>query len=434
MVRISFLGACREVGRSALLIESKSGHKCVLDYGIGFNGEERTPLVVDHSNLDAIALTHCHIDHSGSLPFFYKNGTVPFFTNPVSLEITKTLVRDMIKIAEYPYSFGYKELNKLTQNAYFLQNGLRRKVSGDFYLTFFDAGHIPGSVSILVEVDGKKIFYTGDINTQDTCLSKGVNTSDLPEIDALVIESTYALRSHPNREELEKKFVSDIIEVTENGGKVLIPAFGVARSQEMLMLLTKYLYSGKTFIDGMAREISDIYLNFPDSLGNEKLYRNALSKVKFVHKRNGKLNPLNTNGVIITPSGMLKGGAAIEYIKTILNDPSSAVFLVGYQVDGSPGRILLDKGVFEFQEKNKNKEIIEDIKIDAQCHYEYYDFSSHADGPNLQNYLDAIKFRNSSKYVFCVHGDNKSCTFLSSQCAKKSFESVAPEIGESYTI
>ena len=170
MVKVSFLGGCREVGRSAILIESKNGDKCILDYGIRFHGEDRLPLDFDKENLKAIALTHCHIDHSGALPFLYKETSVPLFTNPVSLSITEILINDMIRISKYPYPFGFRELNKILQNSYFLENLRRQKIGDKFYLTFMDAGHIPGSVSILVEVDGKRILYTGDINNQNTCL------------------------------------------------------------------------------------------------------------------------------------------------------------------------------------------------------------------------------------------------------------------------
>ena len=434
MVKISFLGSCREVGRSGILIEAKSGAKLILDYGIGFNGEERLPLDADINDLKAIALTHCHIDHSGALPYLYRNAKVPFFTNPVSLAITEALIRDMIKISDFPYPFGFKELNKLMQNACFLKNGMREKIDDSFYMTFIDAGHIPGSVSILIEVDDKRILYTGDINTQKTRLINPTDASIIPEIDALIVESTYALREHPSREELEEKFVEKIIDITENGGKVLIPAFGVARSQETLLILHERNYRGKIFLDGMSKDISQIYLEHPEYLKDINLYRNALKRTQFVSRKGGRSFAKKSNGVIIAPSGMLKGGAAIEYIETVLNDPFSAVYLVGYQIEGSPGRGLLENGIFEFQENDRRNNLFKHIKIEAKCKYEYYEFSSHSDKTHLYQYIENLKFNNGVKYVFCVHGDSKSTTTLSSELAKKNYNSVAPEIGEIYTI
>ncbi|MFW9867661.1 MAG: MBL fold metallo-hydrolase [Candidatus Thorarchaeota archaeon] len=435
MTLISFLGGCREVGRSAILVESNDGSKCILDYGIRFHGEERLPYEANLENLKAIALTHSHIDHSGGLPSLYKDQQVPFFTNSISLAITEVLIKDMIKISKYPYSFGYRELDYLKQNSYFLKNGIRQKIRDDFYITFVDAGHIPGSVSILLEVDQKTILYSGDINSQITNLIYPANISNIPDLDALIIESTYALKEHPPREQLERDFVNKVIDITDNGGKVLIPAFGVARSQEALLILEKYNYNGKIFIDGLARKISMLFLDYPQYIKNMKLFRKALRKSQFITRPKIRSKVKDTNGVIISPSGMLKGGAAIEYIQAILPDPLSAIYLVGYQVEGTPGRNLLDEGVFEFKETGRNRHEYLDLKIEARCDYDYFDFSSHSDNTHIHEYIDAIKFQeNSSKDIYCIHGDNKSATSLASELVNKGYNSVAPEIGEVYQI
>jgi len=436
MVKISFLGGCREVGRSAIMIESKSGEKCLLDYGVRFKGKNRLPKEFDTENLKALALTHSHIDHSGGLPYLYKKSSVPLFTNPVSLAITKVLVKDMIKISDFYYPFGYRELDKLINNSHFLENRQRRRVSDNIFITFFNAGHIPGSVSVLIEVDNKKILYTGDINTKSTNLVKATNfaiSDGIPKIDALIIESTYALRDHPPREKLEKEFTERIIEITENKGKVLIPAFGVARSQEALLILQKYNYHGKIFVDGLARKISNIFMDYPESLKNINFYRKAIKKVKFISGKKGRNHAKNSNGVIIAPSGMLKGGAAIDFVKSFLNDPISAIYLVGYQVEGSPGRSLLDNGFLELN-KYKNIDQTRNFKIKAKCDYDYFDFSSHADGTQLKEYVKNLTFKNGSNNVFCVHGDSKATTTFSSELAKNSYNSVAPETGEVYNL
>ena len=137
--------------------------------------------------------------------------------------------------------------------------------------------------------------------------------------------------------------------------------------------------------------------------------------------------------MIIAPSGMLKGGAAIEFVKSFLNDPASAIYLVGYQVEGSPGRGLLDNGVLEFREIDRNGKII-DFKIEAKCTYDYFDFSSHADSALIHKYIENLRFREGSKSIFCVHGDEEAVTYLASEMVKKSYSSVAPEIGEVYKI
>ncbi|MFW9895457.1 MAG: MBL fold metallo-hydrolase [Candidatus Thorarchaeota archaeon] len=435
MVKISFLGSCREIGRSGILVESDSGAQCMLDYGIGFTGEERLPYNADINNLKAVALTHSHIDHSGGLPLLYKNGKVPFYTNSISLAIAEVLIRDMIKVSNYPYPFGYRELDHLRESSYFLKTQVPQKIYDNFFITFIDAGHIPGSVSILLEVDNKRLLYTGDINTQTTNLINPANPSVIPEIDALIIESTYALRNHPPRDQLEIEFMDKITTIIENGGKVLIPAFGVARSQEALLILEKYNFKGNVFIDGLARKISNLYLDFPDFIKNIKLLRRALKRAQFVSSPKSRNSVKQSNGVIIAPSGMLKGGAVIDYMPSILSDNTSAVYLVGYQVEGSPGRVLIDEGIFEFKETRSNRNKSLDLHIKAKCDYEYFDFSSHSDNARIHSYIENLDFENiSNKDVFCIHGDNKSTTSLASELVQKGYNSVAPEIGEVYHI
>jgi putative mRNA 3-end processing factor len=435
MVKISFLGSCREIGRSGLLIESKSGTQCILDYGIRFNGEDRLPYESEIKNLKAIALTHCHIDHSGALPLLYKSYRVPFFTNPVTLAVTEVLVKDMIKISNYPYPFGYRELDYLKSNSNFLKNKKRQRIDDNFFITFFDAGHIPGSVSILLEVDHKAILYTGDINTQNTNLIDPADPNDVPELDALIVESTYALKEHPVRGQLEEKFIEKVMNITENGGKVLVPAFGVARSQEALLILEKYGYNGKIFIDGLARKICTLYLENPDSVRDFKLYKRAVNKAQFVTRPNTRATVKKSSGVIISPSGMLKGGAALEYIEAVLHDPTSAIYLVGYQVEGTPGRNLLDEGIFKFQESKKNRRSAMDLRIEAQSDYDYFDFSSHADKGHIYNYIGDLTFKKeSNKDIYCIHGDSKSTTTLAREMVKKGYNSVAPETGETYQL
>ncbi len=426
---IKFLGGAREVGRSAVLIESNNKEKMMLDYGVRFKEEDRLPDNADLNNLKAVALTHCHVDHSGALPYLYKNSTLPFYTNPLSLRITDILLKDMIKITRYPYPFGLKELDKLRQNAKFLKIGIRQKISNDFHITFYDAGHIPGSVSILIEVDGKKIFYTGDINSQTTNLINSARSSDIPEIDALITESTYALKEHPLREETERKIIDRIVNIIENEGNVLIPAFGVARSQELLLVLKKYDLKIPIYLDGLARKISMAYSEFPNAFKNFNILKKAIKAAKFAKSRN-RMNILEKGKtIIISPSGMLKGGAAIDYVSKIVADPASAIYLVGYQVEGTPGRKLLDEGIFEFAERGYSK----DTNFKALCEVDYFDFSSHADRSHLFNYIKGIKF-NSSRYVFCVHGDEKSTTSLASNLNKENYNAAAPETGESYAI
>jgi putative mRNA 3-end processing factor len=430
MVKISFLGACREVGRSAVLIESSKGDNVILDYGIRFSEEERLPQDIDVPYTNGIALSHCHVDHSGGLPYLYKRHNCPLYTNPVSLHVTEILLRDMINISKYPYPFGMNELQKMRSNARFIENGITHKVSDNIHITFYNAGHIPGSVSILVNVDDKRILYTGDFNTIETNLIKSANFNNLLELDAIITESTYALKEHPPRQELEREFIGKVIEVVENGGNVLIPAFGVSRSQEILLILNKFNFQGKIYLDGLAREVSKAYMQFPTEFKNYSFFNKSLKRAHYVKGFDRKKIIKKSSSVIISPSGMLKGGAAIDYVKKILHDPYSAIYFVGYQVEGNPGRTLLDDGVFLYEDRlNQNL-----INIKAECDIDYFDFSSHADKNLLHQYANNARFKKGDKLIFCVHGDEKASTSLANEFVKDGYTSVAPEIGESYTI
>jgi putative mRNA 3-end processing factor len=435
LAKISFLGATREVGRSAVLIESKSTQKVILDYGVRFSEDNRLPVDADLSNLKAIALSHCHVDHCGAMPYLYKDSNVPFYTNPLSLRISEILLKDMIKVSKYPYPFGLNDLDQWRRNAQFLNIGERIKISDDIFMTFYDAGHIPGSVSILLEVDKKSILYTGDINSQNTNLVYPANSSDIPEIDVLITESTYATKEHPPRERLEQEFVERILNITENGGRVLIPAFGVARSQEILLILNKYDINVPIYIDGLARKISDAYLNFPKEFRNFTHLKKSLKRVNYVRSRNRKSIIQKARGVIISPSGMLKGGAAIDYVSSIIKDSNSAIYFVGYQVEGNPGRKLLDEGIFDYEEKLYTNFMEKDLSsLKAKCEVDYFDFSSHSDKTHLYEYIGDLVFSNSSRFVFCVHGEDKSVNSLASNLNKEQYNAVAPEIGESYIV
>ena len=434
MVVIKFLGGAREVGRSAVLIKSNNGKSCLLDYGVRFTEEDRLPIDIDLGDLQAIALSHCHIDHSGALPYIYNKYEVPLLTNALTHQVSEILLRDLIKLSRHSYPFGYRELDLLRKNTLFLENKVRHKIDDNFFITFYNAGHIPGSVSILVEVDDKTIFYTGDMNTMDTNLIDGANPKEIPEIDCLIIESTYALKDHPNREELEKKFIENVVNVTEDDGNVLIPAFGVARSQEILLMLQKYNFRGKIYLDGLTKKISATYFDHPNKFKDFQFYKRAFSNSKFVTFKNRKQIRNNSNFVMITPSGMLKGGAALHYIKDMLEDKNSAIYMVGYQAEGTPGNTLLETSMFEYHDDRKPNNHSQDIQIKAKCDVDYFDFSSHADSSQLLNYVQDLKFNNNHQAVFCIHGDEKATTTFAKKLTQLKFNSVAPEAGETYRI
>jgi len=434
MVKIKFLGGCREIGAASVLIQSENNvGSLLLDYGIRLNQNENvTPEKLGDIKLSAVALSHCHIDHSGGLPNLYNNGSVPLFTTELNYRIVTVLIRDMFKIAKQQIPFSNKELNKMGVSTYFLGYDTKQRIDKNFYITLKNAGHVPGSSCILVEVDGKKILYTGDFNTINTRLVNGIDMANFQDkLDAVIIESTYALREHEAREKIEKDFIEKVNIIVENKGKVLVPAFGVGRSQEILSVLYTYGYRGHLFLDGMARRISEMYFDYSEYLRNPREFQKAVNNSTFI--LNSRLErdrriAKKTPGVIISPSGMLQGGPARNYAKSIINDPNSAIFSVGYQVENTPGRILLDENRFLLTKEDKKG-------INADCHVQNFDFSSHAGASGIRNFVDNLIFKESSnKTVLSFHGDTESCTNLAKDLNKKGYSAISPENGDIFTI
>src|SRR6056297_703885 len=182
MVKITFLGACREVGRSGVLIESEiTGESVLCDYGTKFDKNGQLfPKHVSGKDLSAIVLTHSHIDHSGAIPLFYISGSVPLYTTKLTFDVTKVLLKDMLRISGAYLPFETEEIKKMKRNAQFLRYKQKINVGKDAWITLYNAGHIPGSAMALVEIDGKSILYTGDINSIETQLLNGLNARELP--------------------------------------------------------------------------------------------------------------------------------------------------------------------------------------------------------------------------------------------------------------
>ncbi|MBD3188506.1 MBL fold metallo-hydrolase, partial [Candidatus Bathyarchaeota archaeon] len=192
MVTIKALGACGEVGRSAFLVEN-DGNQVLMDYGISMKEGSNLPIDVIPKDINAIILSHAHVDHSGALPYLYISGKTPCFMTKASKELIKVLLHDTLRISGPNLPYEEVEIRKLLKYIQLLSFG-DRKVnfkSNNFSFKLLDAGHIPGSAMVLVTMDGKNILYTGDFNTRDTRLLWGANNKDIPKLDGVIIESTY---------------------------------------------------------------------------------------------------------------------------------------------------------------------------------------------------------------------------------------------------
>jgi len=392
----------------------------LMDYGVMLERQPGFPMHIPPKDVDAIILTHSHLDHSGAIPIFYIEGKRRLFTNRLNLELTQLLIQDFIHLSGYYLPFEYLELKTMMKSNTHLNYGVEEKV-GDMKFKLLDAGHTPGSASVLVEGEGKRILFTGDFNLEDTKLLKGA-AMDYGDLDAVITESTYASEDHTPRPQLEKKFVDACTSVVELGGIVLIPAFGVGRAQEIACTLVDGRFEYPIIFDGMAREASRVIMNDKEFLRDPKLFTDAMHTVEWVEGWRDRRKALKNPGVVISPAGMLKGGPSQFYISKVGKKANNAVFLVSFQIPGTPGKQLLDKGICTIDGKVR--------KIKAQV--QHFDFSSHAGATQLKETLRRL---GGKPKVFCVHGAEGNCELLAKWAnTELGLEAVAPRTGETFQV
>jgi putative mRNA 3-end processing factor len=289
---------------------------------------------------------------------------------------------------------------------------------GDASLTLVNAGHIPGSAQAIINSEGKRLLYTGDFNRQPTRLVDGADPGNYKDLDAIIIEGTYATEDHPARDGLEKEFVEKVTEVVEGGGTVLVPAFGVGRSQELLSVLSAYHFEHPVFVDGMALDAMEMLLKYPSSLRDSSVFERASKMAHWVDGWNDRRRAAKTAGVIISPAGMLKGGASVFYMENVAAKKQNAVFMVSFQVPGSPGRILLERKKFVIHGKAR--------PVDARV--ERFDFSSHGGRRELELTLSDLDKKTK---VFIVHGAEGNCKKLAEWASKEQgLDAKAPKTGD----
>lgn len=418
-LKIKFLGGTREVGRSALSVRTEKAH-VLLDYGVMLNHEPGFPMHVPPREVDAVILGHSHLDHSGAIPIFHIQGNKPVYTNKLTAELSQLLISDFIHLSSYYLPYEYLELRTMMRNIRHLDYGAEETI-GDITFQLFNAGHIPGSAQVLIETEGKRILYTGDFNIIDTRLLEGAKM-DYGDVDAVIMESTYANEDHPNRAELEKRFVEEVTDVVERGGTVLVPAFSIGRAQEILCILDAYHFEYPIYMDGMAREASRIMMNYPKFLRDHRAFMNAVHSANWVEGWRDRRKATKIPCVIISPAGMLKGGPAAFYVSKIGKKANNAVFLVSFQIPGTPGRELLEKGVCLIDGKVR--------KVKAKV--AHFDFSSHCGAKELK---EAVKRINGKAKFFVMHGAEGNCEYLSRWIRDEAgFEAVAPKPGDAFEV
>ncbi len=407
-MKFIFHGGAREVGRSCIEFQTNSNKKYLFDAGIKFKEDGYDyPKVIDNlTNLEAVFISHAHLDHTGSLPLMYHKNVLPFvYMTGQTIAITKVLLRDSFEVARIKHldaMYDKKDVKKCMSKARVVQFDKEYDLK-DIKFKFLNAGHIPGSASILIESDGKNILYTGDINSRESNLMVNLNPKEHHgKIDVLIVESTYGYRNLKSTNEVAEELLKEITKVLENNGSVIIPVFALGRSQELLIILSK-LYFEKGFkyplyFDGMANKITrKILTENPSYIKNIRtLSKMFFTKANFVLSQNqrNKISLSKQPKIILTTSGMVQGGPVMSYIKNMWGDPNNAIFLVGYQCKGTNGRMLLETGEI----------YLKGWKTKVKCQVKRFGFSGHLDMKEIQEYIKDV----SPKTVIVQHGDEES--------------------------
>jgi len=420
VLKITVLGAGKEVGRAAILVES-GDNRVLLDYGVSFNEEDVPilPLSVAPASLKAVLITHAHLDHVGAAPMLYISARPPIVMSELTKEFARLMIEDMLKLAGYYLPFEYTELETMLSAAIPVRIGSRIELNG-IVIETLNAGHIPGSVMYRIEIGNKTVLYTGDVNTIDTRLVKGADLSGV-EADVLIIESTYGNVDHPPRSRVEERFLETIKSIIEDGGNVLIPAFALGRSQEILALLAERMPYANVYYDGMAKRILDLMLQYKHYINRVDLLEKAARLFTPVQGTDMRKRVYKERGsIIVTPAGMLKGGPALYYIKRMRNDRRNAIILVSYQAPATPGRRLLASGS------------IEENGPRVQAKVYWFDFSSHAGSSDLVKLVKSMK---RVEKVIIVHGNDNAAYELYYRIKEEvGVDVVVPDTGQTIVI
>ena len=453
-LRITTLGCCRQVGRAAFLLTTPQS-KVLIDCGEapGATGSASTPYlhvpeIYPFSTLDAVVLTHAHLDHCAYVPLLYRYGyDGPVYTTPATRDLSAMLQLDYLDVNNKedrapPYSSN--EVREFVKHTITIGYGDVTDIAPDLKLTLHNAGHILGSAIAHFNVGNGlyNIAFTGDLYYAKSRLFNPA-VSQFPRLETLVMESTYGGSEDfsPTRVEAEERLCEVISETLSRGGKVLIPAFAVGRSQELMLALeegmrNKKIPACKVYLDGMIKEATAMHTAYPEYLNND--LRNQIFRDNYnpflaecfeqvdSHERREAVIYSEDPCVIISTSGMLNGGPVIEYLTNLAESDKNTLIFVGYQAEGTYGR-RIQKGWREIPVGKKGSIV---INMDVQT---VEGFSGHADRKQLMNYVQYVQPK--PERVFTIHGEESKTIDLASSIYKKfHIQTVSPQNLETYRL
>ena len=446
-VRITYLGSGRQVGRSCIFLQTPES-RILLDCGIDVASSDKPYPYLDApefdiNELDAVVLSHAHIDHCGFIPYLYKYGFKgPVYCTEPSRDVAALLLLDYIKIQRAEGQdpiFSADDIKEMMKHTITLEYDEVSDITPDVRITLYNAGHILGSAMVHLHIGNglHNILYSGDQKYGKTLLLEPAVTL-FPRLETLMLEATYGGKDNimPHRQETDEDLMNIIKETIERNGKMLIPTLGVGRAQEVILAIEAMIREGRmptipVYIDGMVWDVTAIHTAYPEYLNNSirKLifHKDQNPFLHEIFKRVGsqkeRMDIIENTGpcVILATSGMLTGGPSVEYLRHLCDNPKHSLGFVNYQGEGSLGR-RIQQGEREFTFSNGGKQEILQIKM--QIHT-VEGFSGHSSRNQLMNFVAKCEPR--PKKVIVNHCENSRCLDLASSIHKGfRIETVAP--------
>jgi KH/beta-lactamase-domain protein len=424
-VMLFCLGGVKQVGRSCFIVVTPES-KVMLDCGINpgeMSGLDAYPRLdwfnFDLDDLDAVVISHAHIDHQGFLPALFKYGYKgPVYCTEPTLPLMTLLQMDSVKIANsngtyLPYEA--RDVNEVIKHCITLPYGKPTDISPDITITLNNAGHIMGSATVHLNISGAhNILYSGDYKYAKTQLLDSA-VSVYPRVETLITESTYGNSTDvmPDQQFVYRSFSESINKTLTEGGKVLIPVPAVGRAQEIMLVMAKEMKEGRLvespiYIEGMISEASAIHMSYAHYLGSEvrksvlqginPFQSEYYTVISGYGKRDDVLNDENP-AIVMATSGMLEGGPSVEYFKELAPNPKNKIMFVSYQINGTLGRRVLDGTMSEVSMMDKSGKV---KVVPVRCQTQKIDgFSGHSDFNQILSFVARVK----PKRVLVNHGE-----------------------------